>query len=424
MHERMARQLSIKDSMLLNRAQSSEARAALDALSRRFLTLQPSSVEGPSLASGFAGIALAQAGLDGVFPDRGHVEHARRALERALRSLATEEAPPGLHSGFTGVAWVSEVLQGDPSVAPAEDPLAPIDAALETYLDRSPWNDPYDLIEGLTGVGVYALERLPRDSAKHLLALVVERLRGAATRRKPGLSWRSDPEWVTPRYGQVSLADWNLGVAHGVPGVIAFLGRVVAADVDAKTKKRARALLDKAVAWTLAQELPADSLGCFAVAVAPEVPREPARLAWCYGDAGVAAALFVAAESAREPAWEEAALRVALRAAARPEKRSGINDASLCHGAAGVAHIFHRLFKATGEPRLARAARAHFAETLAMRRERGFGGFAAYLPDSRGRLTWRADPSFLTGAAGVTLALIAALLPKADTAWERALLIS
>jgi hypothetical protein len=182
--------------------------------------------------------------------------------------------------------------------------------------------------------------------------------------------------------------------------------------------------LDKSLAWLLAQELPRGAEGCFARAVAPGIPREPARLAWCHGDAGVAAALLVAARAIQEPALERVSLRIALRAAARSEATAGVVDAGLCHGAAGVAHIFHRIYLATGEERIATAARAWFKRALAMRNPgRGFGGFLTYGPVGEGKLGRCGQPGFLSGSAGVTLALLAATTGD-DPVWDRALLLS
>ena len=293
-----------------------------------------------------------------------------------------------------------------------EDACAAVDTALVRHVDHHPWSDPFDLVEGLVGIGVYALERLPRPSAKRLLRAVVGHLSEMAVRRAPGVAWRAEPNRV-----------FDLGVAHGAAGVIALLGRIIDADVDARTKKSARALLEKAVAWLLAQELPRGSDGCFAMAVARGIPRKAARLAWCYGDPGIAATLLMAARAAREPAWERAAVRVGLRAAARPEASSGVRDAGLCHGAAGVAHVFHRLYRTTREERFADASRLWFARALAMRTPgRGVAGFRAWAPDAKGKLGWRTDAGFLMGAAGITLALLAAT-GDTECAWNRVLLL-
>lgn len=401
-----------------------EARAALGDLSRRFLAMRSSGRTSPALADGHAGFALVHAGLDAAFPGAGHAAASERALERAIDGLATTTLPPSLFNGFVGVAWVTEFLSGHPPTAAiANDRCRPIDDALRVHLDKSPWKGPYDLCKGLVGIGIYALERLPRPSARQLLGMVVARLESAARPRHPGLAWWSDPHWVHKRNRRTPHLSWNLGLAHGVPGVIGLLGRVAGADVSLATRRRARTLLEASVAWLFAQELPPDAEGSFASAVGRSIPREPARLAWCYGDLGVAAALLVAGRAAGEPSWETAAVRISLRAATRPEGASGVVNAGLCHGAAGVAHIFHRLFLATREERLARAARLWFHRTLTMRDARGFGGFRAYSIESKEKPGWRADPTFLMGAAGVALALLAAT-SDVEPAWDRGMLLS
>src|SRR5262249_26014505 len=155
---------------------------------------------------------------------------------------------------------------------------------------------------------------------------------------------------------------YNLGLAHGVPGVIALLGLACADGMDLR---KVRPLLEGAVSWVLAQQHPHG----FPAWIRPEdTSRSPSRLAWCYGDPGVAAALLGAADCVQEPAWEHAALAIARRAWERPCDQAGVIDAGLCHGAAGLGHLFNRMYQATGEPWLADAARFWFARTLALRR--------------------------------------------------------
>ena len=54
--------------------------------------------------------------------------------------------------------------------------------------------------------------------------------------------------------------------------------------------------------------------------------------------------------------WQTEAVAIAERAAARAIEDSGVVDASVCHGSAGLAHIFNRLYQATGSPVLHAAA--------------------------------------------------------------------
>jgi hypothetical protein len=125
-----------------------------------------------------------------------------------------------------------------------------------------------------------------------------------------------------------------------------------------------------------------------------------------------------------EPAWEREALAIARRAAARPAEQSGVADAGLCHGAAGLGHLFNRMFQATGDACLAEAARFWFEQTLQMRRPgRGVGGYEARHLDGDRKVTWKADPGLLMGAAGIALALLAATT-SVEPEWDRVLLVA
>jgi hypothetical protein len=247
---------------------------------------------------------------------------------------------------------------------------------------------------------------------------VVDRLAETAEPQGNGVTWWTDPAWVAPETrAEFPRGYYNLGLAHGVPGVIAFLGQVCAAGVAVG---KARPLLDGAVRWLREQ----DSLDSFPFWIVPGGTGEKARLAWCYGDPGVAAALLGAARHVEESAWESAALAIARRAAERPHAEAGVRDAALCHGSAGLAHLFNRMYQATGEPRLAEAARSWLEQTLAMRRPgRGVGGYEAWRPDEAVGQTWSADPGLLNGATGIALALLA-VTTSLEPLWDRMLLVS
>jgi lantibiotic modifying enzyme len=392
-----------------------------------------------SLAGGQAGLALFFAYCHLAEPRRGHDEVALRCLERAMEGVGAEPSSAGLYSGFPGVAWVLEHLRknlldeegGDPAEedpAAEEDPGEEVARVLRQHLATSPWRSIYDLIGGLAGFGVYALERRPHPGGQECLAEVVARLDEIAERRSEGISWRTPSEWLSPidreRFPE---GNFNLGVAHGVPGVIGLLGEVCAV---AELAGRARLLLAGSVSWLLAQRLGPTAASRFSTFAAAGVEPTASRLAWCYGDLGIATSLLLAARLAGEQGWEEAALDVARATAARGFAASGVVDAGLCHGAAGVAHLYNRLYQASCDPLLEEAAVRWVEQTLAMRRPgEGVAGFQAWLPgpkaaaDGSADLRWTPDPGFLTGAAGVGLALLAATTPV-EPAWDRVLLAS
>jgi hypothetical protein len=375
---------------------------ALTALSKTLLAPLAPRSEGAPFSSDDTDLALANAVLEGARPGQGHAARSAEHLARATEALATATASPALFGGFTGLAWVHEHRRNF-TQADADGVNEEIDAALLDLVKPRPWRATYDLIDGLVGYGVYALERLPRPSAARLLETIVAHLAETAEPQRTGLAWRTCPSWWATDDRHALSYGINLGVAHGVPGVIALLGRIVDAGV---ATREASALLDQAVAWLLGQELPPSAAAAFAYNVRRGAPSEPARAAWCYGDPGIAAALYVAAGAAREPAWRRAAIRIGARAAERDPESCGVVEAGLCHGAAGLAHVFHRLHVATTDERFASAAYAWLRRALAMKVPAGDG--------------------LLTGKAGLALALAGFAAPKGArwASWDRLLLLS
>lgn len=392
------------------------------------------SLSHPALGGGLSGVSLFFAYLHEARPGEGYDDLAADLLDRAIDRVSEHPSPPWLYGGFPGVAWVGEHLLGrlfEPD--PEEDAGEEIAAALAKLLEHSPWKRDYDLISGLVGLGVYALERLPRPGGEECLRLVLDRLAETSEQRPEGITWWTNPE-LLPEETRVQFpqGNYNLGVAHGVPGVIGFLGEVCAAGVAVD---QARPLLDGAVRWVLANQLPPGSKSRFGYNVTSEKMEEPvypSRLAWCYGDLGLAVALMLAGQGAGESEWEKEALAVARVAAARTAEDSGVMDAGLCHGSAGDAHLFNRLYQASGDPAMAQAARFWYQETFRLRHPgEPFAGFPSWGPQpgwdrndpNSSRMGWVTDPGFLTGAAGVGLALLAAITPI-DPLWDRLLAVS
>ncbi len=152
--------------------------------------------------------------------------------------------------------------------------------------------------------------------------------------------------------------------------------------------------------------------------------HQGSRLAWCYGDLGLAAALLMASRDTGRSDWEAEALQVARDAAVRPRETRGIRDAGLCHGTAGNALIFLRLYHATGEICFLDAALDHLDWTLAFRNpKKPFGGFPQHRLDNDQLSSIGYVPGLLEGNAGVALVLLAALTCQAPD-WDRHLLVS
>jgi hypothetical protein len=335
-----------------------------------------------------ADLAVFWAYLATVRDDQLTHTRAARAMERFTASFAGGYASPALYDGLAGAGWAAAHIASE-----SDELLAAIDAQLVGTLRA--WRGPFDLVSGVAGLGVYFLER-ESEAARIGRGLVVDRLAAYAEQDEQGARWRTAPEWLPADVRTAwPSGRYDCGLAHGVPGVIAVLARI-AARVDAPAN--AVELRDEALRWLSAQRiddrLPAYVLG---------EQRTHARIAWCYGDAGIAAALL--GVTAMTPTrWID-----------RPSKDALVRDDGLCHGAAGLAHLANRLFQHTHEDSYRVAALAWLAHFFEYQRVgEGVGGFG-HEPDGVHKAT------ILCGSTGVGLVLLA-LVSELEPSWDRALL--
>lgn len=389
---------------------------ALDAISADLVALSAD----PDFAPAPDGLTCGRAGVAVFLAYHARATGRDREASAAVELLAASilgamRRPPGLSlsEGLVGVAWAVSHLRRTALPDRYEDPVAAVDGAVADLLADDDWPVDGELLHGLAGYGICALERLPGPTPVAVLEGIVARLARSAVRQDGGVTWRAaagDPD------GRI-----DLGVAHGVAGIIGFLARVAAAGVS---EVAARELLAPATDWLLARRT--DGFGGTTVPpfLGYELRAAQARTAWCYGDLGVAAALLAAARYAHRADWERAAVAMARAAAARPRDRMHLLGTGLCHGTAGAAHLFGRMHQATGDPELRAAALRWFGHVLDDRRPgTGVGGFGAYHAEPGGTPRWWGDPGLLDGAAGVGLALLSALEPV-EPEWDRALAVA
>ncbi len=401
---------------LLDGAQAAEAWQAIEAIAGELAEAMRQAP--PELTQGTLGgdLAVFFYYLHAATGAAGHRALGGEAIDHAAGALADSALQKALFDGFLRIGWSVEHLRRRGWVDAPDDTCAAVDDAVLGALERGE-PDHFDLMSGLAGQAVYALERAPLGVSPQILARIAARLVSTAIAQPGGRAWRTDPRWLAPWQRAAHPAGYcDLGLSHGTTCVIRVLSELAARGLVVDDGP-----VDEAVAWLLGCELPDAAPSGFRYFTEGASASAPARLAWCYGDPGVAIALADSARLRRRPAWAAEARRIAARAAGIALDRAGVQDAAICHGAAGLAHTLRRLALATGEPTCDDAARRWLGATLAMRRPdaEGAGFFAFEVREHR----WVRDRTLLTGSAGIGLALLAAVSPV-EPAWDRLLLLS
>ncbi len=384
---------------------------------------------GASLGHGSSGIALFYAYLSQVFKSKPIFEdEADRFISHACDALEIAPMSGGLYRGLSGISWTVQHLQGffydDQFDDPGSDPNIELDRIL---LDH--WSKPeqFDLWEGCVGLGIYALERYPHSNSKLLLELLIKQLRQLVVHTDKGYTWFTPPEILPGRTRLIYPGGfYSLGIAHGISGVISFLSRVhvlnILQDITGK-------LLDGAVSWMLAQQRENNAPLIFPQFLLPPKnnPLATDTFGWCHGDLGLAAALISAAHCTEESSWKDKAIEAAhasIDYLNEISKTTGFSDPCLCHGTAGLGHLFNRIYQATGVEAFKEEARKWFRHTIKLRKPgTGIAGFSKYGLNEDGEMAELYDPGFIQGAAGIGLALLAAVT-NLEPKWDRIMMIS
>jgi lantibiotic modifying enzyme len=405
---------------------------ALDALLdiTRTLPLPGAGETGPTLAVGEAGFALfraylARSALLSQWESAEQEELALHHLQSAADQLVSIAQKPELFCGFSGVAWVTQHLLTCGFLDEGEDLCSAVDQALVEWLRDRGADMLCELIGGLAGIGLYGLSRQSRPGGRRVVEHVVATLQYTAVQDQSCRTWFHAPEKLSWFARQIHPNGcYNLGLSHGIPGVLVFLGRAAAHEVPG-----ARELLCDVTRWLLLQQRTYHNGSRFGHSFVRDPWEEPdgSRVAWCYGDLGIAVSLLTASQHSSIDELRSFALDLARTAANRPLAQCQVMDAGLCHGAFGNAHVFARLYAATREPSQLEAAIRWLAAGLAMRKPgTGLAGFRAFRPPTpgdSGQTTWLATPGLLEGTCGIGLALLG-FLCSLEPAWDEFLMLN
>jgi lantibiotic modifying enzyme len=372
-----------------------------------------------SLSTGRAGVAVLFAYAYASLGEPRYRETALSLLDDAIGTAAVTSLPAGLHDGFTGIGWAIEYLRKLFGLEEQEDPNEETDRRIEQILRLEASSASYDLVSGLVGIGVYCLERLPSPAGLRCAELVAKQLAQRAERDGRAARWHTAPG-LLPEYQRLVSPDgyYNVGMAHGVPGAIAWLARAHSVGIS---ETGGQSLLDEAIAWLLSQRRDRRAGTTFPAWVGVGADSGTSVLGWCYGDPGVAASLVIAGECLGQESWIRAGVSIAGDAAA---SRTDLPvDPGFCHGVAGLAHVYNRLSQISGSETLRKSAAQMCEKLLDMRGSSGVAGytFRRNLPGSN--MAFLPAPGLLVGAAGVALTLLAAV-SEVPPDWDRVFLLS
>ena len=368
---------------------------------------------------GKAGVALFFFYYAQLTQEEKYVDFAHQLINEIFDEINKEFSIHTLAGGLAGVGWMMEhLVQNDFVEADTDEILEPLDPFLHKAMIYDIEKGNYDFLHGAVGSGTYFISRLAKKDSETYLKELVDHLDKIGHKFDDlggAIAWRSqlDREKETEGY--------NLSLSHGLASIIVFLAKLLEKDIYTE---KVSYLLDSSVRYMLAHRLDTEKFQSnFPSWIGTDYPLSHSRLAWCYGDLGIGLALWQAAQSAKNKEWQEVAVKTLLHSTNRKDlKENAVIDAGLCHGAAGMAHIYNRAYHYMGNDTFKETALYWLENTLKLATyEDGYAGYKAWHTEKYGG--WVAEAGLLEGIAGIGLMLVS-MLSDIEPNWDRCLFIS
>lgn len=333
-------------------------------------------------------------------------------LERLLEELSDGNFTYSYCNGLPGILSLINYLNRNDYVdIDVSDSKASIDVYLLRELENCIYSECYDFMHGALGIGFYYIND---ECNEVVLTKLIEFLNITKEIVNNGIyKWKSF-------LGKDLGYGYNISLSHGISSIIIFLSRVI--NTSKCEYDLCCDLLNGAVNYVLSQEIDHLRYGYYFPNYSSDFicyDLYKSRLAWCYGDLGVAYSLFCAGKVLNNTLWVNKAIQIFLYTTNRRDLfDNNVNEPGICHGSVGVAMIFRRMYLETKNIIFKKTYDYWLEQTL--HKSVFSDGLAGY--KSLIEKKWVNDYSLLTGIAGIGLNFIS-YLSNDEQEWDSLFLL-
>lgn len=319
-------------------------------------------------------------------------------------------------SGLAGYGWLLSYLREKGLLEVDEDYFGQLDALLERWIETMRAVREFDQMHGMVGLGFYFLKRKKTGPVQQILDILAHE---AEYDDNGEIRWVAQSQYKPKRY--------DFGLAHGMAGILHFLCKSHALGIEPEL---CRKLGDGIALFYRHNEMDAAAVGSYyPYSILFEDYKQDSctpvkcRLAWCYGDLAVLSVMYRYAGLVGDGDLERITVdKLALTAARRELKDVIVKDAQFCHGAAGLAHMYTRMYRWTGRDEFKSAA-VYWMKVMLTIGTTGSGSGYVFTENNIENGSMAPCDSLLEGAVGVGMVLLSVLDDKYMD-WDEALMLS
>lgn len=366
-----------------------------------------------SLLCGEGGIALYLFYRFVQTQNENYRELAYEKLNEIINTINNSMAYPTFADGLAGIGWLIEHLNNQGFIEiNANEFLTDLDEHLYSVMNNAKH---YDYLHSKSGYALYFITRYKNNkNVERYLSEYLNWLNDICINENNTIKWESILD------KERNLSGFNFGMSHGIPSIICILLKIRKLEINVALCDK---LLNGAVNFMMNNVLEPQKNGSFfPIWVANCEQPIGSRLAWCYGDLGIAYSLYCYAKQLNKQDILDFAIKVLLYSTQRKkDEDTQILDACLCHGSSGVLHIFNRMYRETKNVQFSEATNYWVQKTIDLAYHTdGLAGYKTWRSQKKGGL--HNNYSLLEGIAGIGISLTA-YISGTDSVWDECLLL-
>lgn len=308
--------------------------------------------------------------------------------------------------------------------------IEPLWSRLEAGLPIHPLQ--YDVIQGISGIGLYALLCLEQErfvlfskEIARILTVLAQPIQRANC-LVPGWHQPQDMQFIEREKQMFPQGSFNLGLAHGVPSILGFLTTAMRCGIVESNQKSA---VETIVDW-LNKKIVDTELGMFVphkISWDEEVQGKTSHVhfsrdAWCYGAGGVARTLYLAGSALNREDLKIKSVQMFKDIFRRKSEHWGVPSSTMCHGMSGLLLIGHLMEQDSKDEDLAKCLDDLEGRLMCTFSEEFPFGFQDLDPMQSGGFAHLNKAGILEGASGVLATLLTRQKPT--PAWYYPFLIA
>jgi hypothetical protein len=379
-----------------------------------FTKIQGQQEESFGLYSGGFGLLLFLFYYSRYTKNKKHKLLTEQYAERLFEQFIKKEKLHTFCGGHSGILYLFEFLRENQFI---DMDVSVVRPTLDNYIASKMQNDikmqNYDFMHGALGAGLYFLKK---KTNQEQIQELIDFLYSSAEKNIDNKIFK----WKSVINFEKNIIGYNIVLSHGISSIVIFLSRLLQNNI---VNDKISEVLFGAVNYILSQQIDYQQYGSFFPIQSLENNNSPiskSRLAWCYGDLGVAITLRQAGKVTNNIEWEEKGLNILLHSTRRRSyEESHVADAGICHGSAGIAMIYQRMYLETYMEEFKEATYYWLNQTLNYSCFED--GLAGYKTKYSNRM--ECDYSLLTGISGIGLVFLSFLEDKQQP-WDELFLIS